>query len=152
MILGFYAGKSHNLIGLRIFMEISTFLISKLSLVTTRDNLEIKKSLDLHEKSLDLSNYEIFQHKILKSQSFKKRAVYWYFYAMVNIFSYTGDNLEIKSLDLHDKSLDLSNYWQKTAECRKCAKTILKNPPKHECALVKCNLRHRICIASIAHW
>jgi hypothetical protein len=29
----------------------------------------------------DLLNYEIFQHKILKSQSFKKRAVYWYFYA-----------------------------------------------------------------------
>jgi hypothetical protein len=30
---------------------------------------------------------EIFQHKILKSQSFKKRAVYWYFYATLNIFS-----------------------------------------------------------------
>jgi hypothetical protein len=43
-----------------------------------------------------VSNYEIFQHKILKSQSFKKRAVYWYFYATLNIFSYTGDNLEIK--------------------------------------------------------
>jgi hypothetical protein len=27
---------------------------------------------DLHEKSLDLSNYEIFQHKILKSRTFKK--------------------------------------------------------------------------------
>ena len=85
-------------------MEISTFLISKLSLV--RD----KKSLDLHEKSLDLSNYEIFPHKILKSQSFEKRAVNWYFYSTLNICSYTGDNLEIKSLDLHDKSLDLSNY------------------------------------------
>jgi hypothetical protein len=34
----------------------------------------------------------------------------WYFYATLNIFSYTGDNLEIKNLDLHDKSLDLSNY------------------------------------------
>jgi hypothetical protein len=32
----------------------------------TQDNLEIKKSLDLHEKSLDLSNYEIFQHKSKK--------------------------------------------------------------------------------------
>jgi hypothetical protein len=31
-----------------------------------------KKSLDLHEKSLDLSNYEIFPHKILKSRTFKK--------------------------------------------------------------------------------
>ncbi len=41
-------------------MEISTFLISKF------------KSLDLHEKSLDLSNYEIFPHKILKSRTFKK--------------------------------------------------------------------------------
>ena len=36
-----------------------------------------QKSRDLHEKSRDLSNYEIFQHKILKSQSFQKRAVYW---------------------------------------------------------------------------
>ncbi len=27
---------------------------------------------DLHEKSLDLSNYEIFPHKILKSRTFKK--------------------------------------------------------------------------------
>ncbi len=49
--------------------------------------MEIKKSRDLHEKSRDLSNYEIFQHKILKSQIFKKRAVYWYFYATLNIFS-----------------------------------------------------------------
>jgi hypothetical protein len=45
-----------------------------------------KKSRDLHEKSRVLSNYEIFQHKILKSQSFKKRTVYWYFYATMNIF------------------------------------------------------------------
>jgi hypothetical protein len=48
------------------------------------------------EISIDLSNYEIYQHKILKSQIFKKRAVYWYFYATLNIFSSTGDNLEIK--------------------------------------------------------
>ena len=33
-----------------------------------------QKSRDLHEKSRDLSNYEIFQHKILKSQSFKKKS------------------------------------------------------------------------------
>jgi hypothetical protein len=38
------------------------------------------------------------------------QAVYWYFYATLNIFSYTRYNLETKSLDLHDKSLDLSNY------------------------------------------
>jgi hypothetical protein len=34
-----------------------------------------KKSLDLHEKSLDLSNYEIFPHKILKSRTFKKSGI-----------------------------------------------------------------------------
>ncbi len=53
MILGFYAGKSHNLIGLGIFHGDLDFF-------------------DLHEKSLDLSNYEIFPHKILKSRTFKK--------------------------------------------------------------------------------
>jgi hypothetical protein len=42
VILGFYAGKSHNLI--RDFMEISTFFISKLSIVTVGTILEIKKS------------------------------------------------------------------------------------------------------------
>jgi len=36
-----------------------------------------QKSRDLHEKSRDLSYYEIFQQKILKSQTFKKSAVYW---------------------------------------------------------------------------
>ncbi len=56
-ILGFYAGKSNNLIGQGIFHG-------------------DQKSRDLHEKSRDLSNYEIFQHKILKLQSFKKRAVF----------------------------------------------------------------------------
>jgi hypothetical protein len=47
-------------------MEISTFLISK---------FKDQKSLDLHEKSLDLSNYEIFPHKILKSRTFKKSSI-----------------------------------------------------------------------------
>jgi hypothetical protein len=75
-IFGFYAGKSHNLIGQGIFHG-------------------DQKSRDLHEKSRDLSNYEIFQHKILKSQSFKKRAVHWYFYATLNIFS------ELKLLYTH---------------------------------------------------
>jgi hypothetical protein len=34
-----------------------------------------QKSLDLHEKSLDLSNYEIFPHKILKSRTLKKSSI-----------------------------------------------------------------------------
>jgi hypothetical protein len=34
-----------------------------------------KKSLDRHEKSLDLSNYEIFPQKILKSRTFKKSSI-----------------------------------------------------------------------------
>ncbi len=51
MILVFFAGKSHNLIGLGIFHGDLDFF-------------------DLHEKSLDLSNYEIFLHKILKEQYF----------------------------------------------------------------------------------
>ncbi len=56
MILGFYAGKSHNLIGLGIF----------------HGDLD---SFDLHEKSRNLSNYEIFPHKILKSRTFKKSSI-----------------------------------------------------------------------------
>jgi hypothetical protein len=55
-------------------MEISTFLISKLSLVTL-GTIRDQKSLHLHEKSLDLSNYEIFPHKILKSHTFKKSSI-----------------------------------------------------------------------------
>ncbi len=65
MILGLYAGKSHNL-GLGIFhgdLDIFDLQIVK------------KKSLDLHEKYLDLSNYEIFPHKILKSRTFKKSSI-----------------------------------------------------------------------------
>ena len=46
-----------------------------------------QKSPDPNEKSRDLSYYEIFQQKILKSQTFKKNAVHWYFYVMLNIFS-----------------------------------------------------------------
>ncbi len=56
VILGFYAGKSHNLIGLGIFHGDLDFF-------------------DLHEKSLDLSNYEIFPNKILKSRTFKKSSI-----------------------------------------------------------------------------
>ncbi len=37
---------------------------------------------DLHEKSLDLSNYEIFPQKILKSRTFKKSSI-----LIVKIFS-----------------------------------------------------------------
>jgi hypothetical protein len=32
-------------------------------------------TFDLHEKSLDLSNYEIFPQKILKSRTFKKSSI-----------------------------------------------------------------------------
>jgi hypothetical protein len=56
VILGFYAGKAHNLIGLGIFHGDLDFF-------------------DLHEKSLGLSNYEIFPHKILKSRTFKKSSI-----------------------------------------------------------------------------
>jgi hypothetical protein len=56
VILGFCAGKSHNLIGLGIFHGDLDFF-------------------DLHEKSLDLSNYEIFCIKILKSRTFKKSII-----------------------------------------------------------------------------
>jgi hypothetical protein len=47
VILGFYAGKSHKLIGLGIFHGDLDFF-------------------DLHEKSLDLSDYEIFPHNSYK--------------------------------------------------------------------------------------
>ncbi len=56
MILGFYAGKSHNLIGLGIFHGDRDFF-------------------DLHENSLNLSNYEIFPHKSLKFRTFKKSSI-----------------------------------------------------------------------------
>ncbi len=56
MILGFYARKSHNLIGLGIFHGDLDFFY-------------------LHEKSLGLSNYEIFPHKIIKSRTFKKSSI-----------------------------------------------------------------------------
>jgi hypothetical protein len=93
VILGFYAGKSHNLIGLRIFHGDLDYFDLQTVPRYTQDNLEIKKdhekSLDLsnydtrdnleikkdHEKSLDLSNYEIFPHKILKSRTFKKSSM-----------------------------------------------------------------------------
>jgi hypothetical protein len=56
VILGFYARKSHNLIGLGIFHGDLDFF-------------------DLHEKSRDQSNYEIFPHKIQKSRTFKKISI-----------------------------------------------------------------------------
>ncbi len=56
VILGFYAGKSHNLIGLGIFHGDLDFFY-------------------LHEKFLGLSNYEIFPHKIIKSRTFKKSSI-----------------------------------------------------------------------------
>jgi hypothetical protein len=75
VILRFYAGKSHNLIGLRIFHGDLDFFYLKIVPRYTRDNFRDQKSLDLHEKSLDLSNYEIFPHKILKSRTFKKSSI-----------------------------------------------------------------------------
>jgi hypothetical protein len=55
-------------------MEISTFLsLNGPSLHSGQ--FRNKKSLDLHEKSLDLSNYEIFPHKILKPRTFKKSSI-----------------------------------------------------------------------------
>ncbi len=37
--------------------------------------------------------------------------------------------------------------------CRKCAKNIDKNPPKHECVhVVKKNLKPNLCTASMAQW
>ncbi len=56
MILGFYAGKSHNLIGLGIFHGDLDFF-------------------DLHDNSLTLAIYEIFPHKILKSRTFEKSSI-----------------------------------------------------------------------------
>jgi hypothetical protein len=40
---------------------------------------------DLHEKSLDLSNYEIFPHKILKSCTFKKSSILLVIIPLLNI-------------------------------------------------------------------
>jgi len=56
VILGFFAGKSYNMIGHRIFHGDHNFF-------------------DLHEKSLYLSYYEIFPQKILKSRTFRKCGV-----------------------------------------------------------------------------
>ena len=53
VILGFFVGKSHNMIGHGIFQGDLDFFY-------------------LHEKSLYLSYYEIFPQKILKSRTFKK--------------------------------------------------------------------------------
>ncbi len=75
MILGFYAGKSHNLIGLGIFHGDLDFFRSLNCPSLHSGQFRDKKSLDLHEKSLDLSNYEIFPHKILKSRTFKKSSI-----------------------------------------------------------------------------
>jgi hypothetical protein len=71
-------------------------------------------------------DFRIFQHKILKSQSFEKRAVYWYFYATLNIFSYTRDNLEIKSLDLHEKPLTYQIIDKKPLNAENAPKLLKK--------------------------
>jgi hypothetical protein len=53
------------------------------------------KSRDLHEKSRDLSNYEIFQHKILKSQILKKSRILVFLCHAEHLFS-TKTVLKIK--------------------------------------------------------
>jgi hypothetical protein len=60
-------GKSHNLIGQGIFHEDQDFFLSLNCPECNEGQFRDQKSRDLHEKSLDLSNFEIFQHKILKS-------------------------------------------------------------------------------------
>ncbi len=73
--------------------------------------------------------------KVRDFQTFKKRAVFWYFYATLNIFSYTGDNLEIKKALISMKNpLTYQIKDKKPLNAENCAKTIEKNPPKHECA------------------
>ncbi len=83
MILGFYAGKCHNLIGLGIFHGDLDFF-------------------DLHEKSLDLSNYEIFPHKILKSRTFIKSSmlivnICLFFSLQLNIMTIVVLNVNLRS-------------------------------------------------------
>jgi len=72
VILGFFARKSHNMIGHVIFHGDLNFFLSlncpSLRSVQFRD----QKSLDLHEKFFELSYCEIFPQKILKSRTFKK--------------------------------------------------------------------------------
>ncbi len=53
-----------------------------------------QKSLDLHEKYLDLSNNEIFQHKILKSRTFKKSSI-----LIVIIYFFSGSFSRIRIQD-----------------------------------------------------
>jgi hypothetical protein len=86
VILGFYAGKFHNLIGLGIFHgDLDFFDLHEKSIHLHQ------KSLDLHEKSLDLSNYEIFPHKILKSRTFKKSSI-----LIVNLLFIYGEPFVVK--------------------------------------------------------
>ncbi len=75
MILGFYAGKSHNLTGLGIFhRDPDFFYLHEKSLDLIGHEIG-HGDLNLHEKSLDLSNYEIFPHKILKYCTFKMSSI-----------------------------------------------------------------------------
>ncbi len=89
MILGFYAKKSHDLIGLGVFHGDLDFF-------------------DLHEKSLDLSNYEIFPHKILKSHTFKKSSI------LIVIIAQFPTTLPQKSLGYNDFNnlIGLTRNWK----------------------------------------
>jgi SpoVK/Ycf46/Vps4 family AAA+-type ATPase len=57
---------------------------------------------DLHEKSLDLSNYEISPHKILKSRTFKKSSILIVIISLQGVILYgppgTGKTLLAKAV------------------------------------------------------
>ncbi len=51
-----------------------------------------------------------------------------------HLFLHWGQFRDQKSLDLHGLSFIIRWKWFEQDLCRKCAKTLEKNPPKHECA------------------
>jgi hypothetical protein len=103
VILGFYAGKSHNLIGLGIFHGDLDFF-------------------DLHEKSLDLSNYEIFPHKVLKSRTFKKSSI------LIVIRAVIG-RIEVVVTEFQNNNLLLRCIYRnfRVAKCFQGARKIIKH-------------------------
>ncbi len=85
-------GKSHNLIGQGIFHG-------------------DQKSRDLHEKSRDLSNYEIFQHKILKSQSqSQKSSILVFLCHAKHLFLHWGQCIQAQAIPLY---LNLGSLYHK---------------------------------------
>jgi hypothetical protein len=93
-----------------------------------------QKSRDLHEKSRDLSNYENFQHKILKSQSLKKSSILVFLCHAEHLSSHWGHFRNKKSwspwkipwpIKLLTKNRWMQklrqNDWKKSAKTWKCA-------------------------------